>query len=1033
MRVQALLRERHLAKVVTGLQPADAGDCTTNTTHAVADSSLRPQPKAADVHYDAGDPSLATTSARLASYSQTQAVAFHPDHIHPRFHGDDGSESEQHDDDPRDGDVPATSMWHHQAVASPQGLQHHDMDLLSPGSSAASLAARGYTAPIDVAARPPPASRLPMPALPEVRSEGSAAATDPRPPRAATASATAGATAGVSAGAAARAEDDHDSAAGPVDVSDLWARATDESSSEPEEDDGGVRPGADPFLDSYGRPYEESLEYDDDEAAAVGAVGAGERRGTERAGLGETQHPGDVSESSQHAQHDRSRLTQESLHLQQRTDSAQPSRLRPAPPPQQQQQPQLQQEQQQQQPVPWHSSRPLTPSESSHQHSTGTSVETSIADDPIRQRTRHQAATASESSYEELQPHRPPPRRHTRPTSSVAADVQRSPAPPAHRPSRRAVAGADEKLQPPGPPPRRHSREAVMQEQQQRERQQATFRPRINASSERMAAHQARGDRLSVLAKPKTELWRMCAQIKAAEEEAVISKATFTPRTGRGPEYQIREPAAERLYKEHQAKEKSRLEKQQAQQEQQLQECTFQPKVAGRGLADPEDYRPIHLRVGQLLRSKSEKLTQIRLDVERSQSDLTFAPALNRRSLALAEQQQQLSRTSISSDGSGLLRRCRSEAGMSDAGDAACTFAPSINPTSVRIIQTADVPQGFLERQRYFDRLAREKRQLLQLAVEDEQCNFAPGVSGNYVGALARYSQDDESGAERLERLAFRDRERAEASRQALAEHLYGQFTFQPEINPRSRRMGKATPVDELHANSKGAATRRALALAAEAQLSQECSFKPVMATTAAQRPRMAAADGGGGGVVPWARFSVSSQGGDEPLSARLERYQAEKARHIQEASSLAQYEAMRECTFAPDINKDGAPTHDQGPVLVPGLDRYMELQDMARKQKAQQEELEAKIFLKHPKSPRHLFTVPQPFKLRLGARDGGGGGGGAGDDGSRPKRQSDLRCTRAQEDALRRQTADCTFKPKLRVQNQRHLIKQILDMDLDC
>lgn len=42
---------------------------------------------------------------------------------------------------------------------------------------------------------------------------------------------------------------------------------------------------------------------------------------------------------------------------------------------------------------------------------------------------------------------------------------------------------------------------------------------------------------------------------------------------------------------------------------------------------------------------------------------------------------------------------------------------------------SGEVPAGFLRRQEYFDRLAREKKQLLQLAVEDQHCSFNPGCS----------------------------------------------------------------------------------------------------------------------------------------------------------------------------------------------------------------------------------------------------------------------------------------------------------------
>jgi hypothetical protein len=39
---------------------------------------------------------------------------------------------------------------------------------------------------------------------------------------------------------------------------------------------------------------------------------------------------------------------------------------------------------------------------------------------------------------------------------------------------------------------------------------------------------------------------------------------------------------------------------------------------------------------------------------------------------------------------------------------------------------SGEIPLSFLQRQEYFDRLAKEKKQLLQLAVEDAHCSFRP-------------------------------------------------------------------------------------------------------------------------------------------------------------------------------------------------------------------------------------------------------------------------------------------------------------------
>lgn len=72
---------------------------------------------------------------------------------------------------------------------------------------------------------------------------------------------------------------------------------------------------------------------------------------------------------------------------------------------------------------------------------------------------------------------------------------------------------------------------------------------------------------------------------------------------------------------------------------------------------------------------------------------------------------------------------CRSEADLL-AQQQQYSFTPRINRNSKAMLQASgEIPAGFLERQEYFDRLASEKKQLLQLAIEDQHCSFTPGGS----------------------------------------------------------------------------------------------------------------------------------------------------------------------------------------------------------------------------------------------------------------------------------------------------------------
>jgi hypothetical protein len=54
---------------------------------------------------------------------------------------------------------------------------------------------------------------------------------------------------------------------------------------------------------------------------------------------------------------------------------------------------------------------------------------------------------------------------------------------------------------------------------------------------------------------------------------------------------------------------------------------------------------------------------------------------------------------------------------------------------------------------------------------------------------------------------------------------------------------------------------------------------------------------------------------------------------------------------------------HAQGPVVVAGLERYLELKQLAERQKAEADERAAKVFNLNPRAKQGA-TVPQPFQL---------------------------------------------------------------------
>ncbi len=133
-------------------------------------------------------------------------------------------------------------------------------------------------------------------------------------------------------------------------------------------------------------------------------------------------------------------------------------------------------------------------------------------------------------------------------------------------------------------------------------------------------------------------------QVKREQEAAVLEHCSFAPKTGRPPEHRVapaNQPVTERLHHIHDDR-RRRLERKRAEQEAAaLSQCTFAPSLTSRQLQDDVGHKPIHKRVGDLLRKRNEALTKVRLAAEEAGGHATFAPAVNPRSMRMASAARQ--------------------------------------------------------------------------------------------------------------------------------------------------------------------------------------------------------------------------------------------------------------------------------------------------------------------------------------------------------------------------------------------------------
>ena len=544
----------------------------------------------------------------------------------------------------------------------------------------------------------------------------------------------------------------------------------------------------------------------------------------------------------------------------------------------------------------------------------------------------------------------------------------------------------------------RHSRAAIEAEVMARRAAEETFSPRTHGEARRDATRAGRfraeemaKKALDALATPKTALWTRAAEVKAAEEAEVFEKnCTFAPKTGRGPKTPPTKPASERLYEQAEMRAENRARARTRVLETEMENLTFMPSVNPPTSDKVKKNPPLHRRVEQVLREKENVKSEARIRVEDERAKAyTFRPVINPTSEALARQRQEIEREMGEDE---MTRRSRRPDPTADA-DAELTFAPKIARRSERVVEELSrrgkLGVGFLERQRDFTERA-TRRVEERRAMVDEECTFTPDIGradevlrrGRHVYRLI------ETPEERAERLAVDDaRRKRDGQREREREH-YDQFTYEPALNERSRKLAPyATSVDDLARDERRDLARRQAQAQREREFREEHTFEPNLGKSETAR-----------------RAREESQYGMEygldgdAVSARIEIHRREKEAALDILRKNAAYRELEECTFQPETTP-----HDPRAMCAPssskvrGMDSFLRKQAAARRLEEEKRARAAAAFLENIDDfdRRHRRTIPEPFSVAENIDE-----------------KAESRRKALAEERIRREMEECTFAP---------------------
>src|SRR5690606_15369943 len=170
-----------------------------------------------------------------------------------------------------------------------------------------------------------------------------------------------------------------------------------------------------------------------------------------------------------------------------------------------------------------------------------------------------------------------------------------------------------------------------------------------------------------------------------------------------------------------------------------------------------------------------------------------------------------------------------------------------------------------------------------------------------------------ETVEEKIERLAFKEKQKTERLKECIQDQYYSQFEFKPKTNPISNIIATPTPFEELVKNEHSKAVKEGVREVLQHEFREKHPFKPKL---------IAKQFGNGQSVID--RIQQAAE------------LAAEREKKLARMRDLQRYEELKACSFKPVVNQY-VPVQ-KGPIVIRGLGRYLDRVEKARSMKKQQQ-----------------------------------------------------------------------------------------------
>ena len=498
---------------------------------------------------------------------------------------------------------------------------------------------------------------------------------------------------------------------------------------------------------------------------------------------------------------------------------------------------------------------------------------------------------------------------------------------------------------------------------------ECSFKPEIN-QYDGYEEEITQEERWRRLLEPKTGKIQKLEKAKFERERKQIEQTwSFKPNIRKQDEEEhqkvwSKKQVVDRLHYEANKREEKREKLKRKVEEERMKDWSFKPNIHKDQniglLRTNSNRRPIYERVDDVQKHKDETLRKLRVEAECQNENLKFKPKVNKVSEKLVNKRIQKKYGStkninvverLTRDASDRIEKKNKDDFDHEISEMH-PFQPKLstfsNMSHNKTMYNLD-NKNFYERQQEFLQKQHERREAKRNE-EGKQFSFKPKInttSDIIVEADPQRAEEWEN--DKFNRLYAKDFHKVEAKKEAIKEELYGKFTYKPHINQLSKLMAADRTYSDLVDVSQNKSTlTHDIHHELNMQKVKECTFKPKINKNY--------------------KGVTATYANKEDMKAMLkEKARQRRMKYDQEVNNK-QYEEIKDCTFKPNINS-GVPKTSNEIVVVRGLGRYMELQELASKKTKDQLEREAQVFgLGHKFAPNvdmsDIYTIPEPFEL---------------------------------------------------------------------